>query len=449
MKKFNNFKAKAMIAVMLLLFLGCQDDVEKVVLVDDDSPTSENQHNEVMNGLASVVARNLANGLANSDVRRFVKSHVMDRFDGDFNFLIETSKDDALLMHANGRVTNANFGNIISGNMANAFTSARVSESNAFLDSLRTLYPLLQVAVPSLEGLDIEDWDVEANIPMVAFLPLGIDESDENAVVPAYDAEGNYYELSLHEEPEELVVVISRNERVAVLEKGTDPMAIINSGGGIHSSARTECVPSPQPFHSSDDHDYYLRSHFEQERRRCNPPPPPPPTYACDRDRPNNKMDFINKAKFASMTALTRYEKWASGQPELRVIVVYSKKNGSLTTYDKIEYGVSGTWWDRKNWFSKRRVRTVELDHSVIKWNRNVNGDSMKYIWIEEDKFLIPVNLNISVSVGGVLQIHVIAGAYTMISETPVHYCHNTDGEGSMYGGDLLFWINQQANPNI
>ena len=105
------------------------------------------------------LAQNLAASLVNSEVRNFLKEKTVQQFDGDYNFLIENSKEDQITTTSNGRTESVTFGQLLAGASSNS--SAR--QSATFLDSLSELYPLLQVAIPELEVGDAESWNTASD----------------------------------------------------------------------------------------------------------------------------------------------------------------------------------------------------------------------------------------------------------------------------------------------
>ncbi len=63
----------------------------------------------------SAIAKNLAFNMSNADVRKFIKEKALLQFDGDYNFLIETTKNAAVNAEINGRLESVSFGSILSG----------------------------------------------------------------------------------------------------------------------------------------------------------------------------------------------------------------------------------------------------------------------------------------------------------------------------------------------
>ena len=70
--------------------------------------------------MASKVALNLAKSLGDLEIRDFIKKNAIKQFDGDFNFLIEVTKENQVSVSENGRVASLHFGDVISGTISSS-----------------------------------------------------------------------------------------------------------------------------------------------------------------------------------------------------------------------------------------------------------------------------------------------------------------------------------------
>lgn len=149
-------------------------------------------------------ARSLASALTDPEVRRMVHQEVGRQFDGDFNALYRDL--------ANHKLSD---GSTFRGRLAAhaaAATEHRALRSRSaslqVLDGYAAALPRLQIAMPVHFG----EWDPEAHVPLVAYMPDGIDDTDL-VEVPAYDAAGKVHLLDARVPPTMPVIVVSLNER--------------------------------------------------------------------------------------------------------------------------------------------------------------------------------------------------------------------------------------------
>lgn len=316
------------LSVGLLFFTACSDIHNENI--DSKLITKSLQKNELRDQAVQLLAQNLAFNLTNPELRNYLKEKSTQQFDGDYNFLIETPKNDQIAFNENGRISSVRFGDI----MGRESTNARLKNSS-FIDSLTAIYPLLQIAIPELENVgDAETWNSETEIPLVAFLPSDFDESDNTAVIPAYDFEGNYFELSSNEEPDRLTIVISDNERLLALERPTESLI-----GRIQEFPLIdECPIMQEAYFESETHFYYFKDDVYPILNECSGGGSTGGgstgggstggTATCPRET-NTKYDYINKAKFKDYGTIRQVESWASGKPEVRMIVSFARNQSS------------------------------------------------------------------------------------------------------------------------
>ena len=160
--------------------------------------------------LASRVAKNLAASLDDSGVVDFLRTKASEKIDGDFNFLIELNRNESIRTNSGDiNKRTRTFGSIIAGT---DFISKRAANAESLLDSIARIHPLLQVYMPELSS-EI-DFSTDQQY-LVAFVPSAI----QNDIVPAYDKDGNYFELDANSPPTRPVIMISENERIMAIPK--------------------------------------------------------------------------------------------------------------------------------------------------------------------------------------------------------------------------------------
>ena len=325
---------------------SCNDEETSVIKDEPYIVNTSQQSNLAKDQIASRVALNLAKSLGNQSIREFIKKKSIEQFDGDYNFLVEFSKAEQITVSKNGRSSSLNFASILSGQ--NQGSSARTAE-NSFLDSLSTIYPLLQVAIPALENENVEMWEIESEIPLVAFIPQNYKATD---IIPAYDLDGNYYELSSTEEPNRLTIVISENERLMVFEKES---ASANGRSQLVCPIIDECSITQEAYYENDQNLYYLRSDVFEEINQCTGGGGSgggsgggtgggSGTITCDRDRKSGK-EKLHRMIFNSMSDFRDTNKWFDGGQDLEVTIFFAQANGSIS---KVTKGFSGKHGDFK-----------------------------------------------------------------------------------------------------
>lgn len=192
--------------LLIFLLIGCE---QKSILdssnVDDlkqkFAVVPQNEQNVMLDRMARVLAKEMVK----PEMRRIVKQEVVKQFDGDYEVLMQRlisdeSREYALFKrnlfdeYARVRQVEGAFSKV-----------AAVNELEAFISK----ESLLQIAVPHYG----DKWDTENEIPVVVYIPYGVDD-EKVGVVKGYDANGNELYFSMDEDPGKPVVVIGWNERV-------------------------------------------------------------------------------------------------------------------------------------------------------------------------------------------------------------------------------------------
>lgn len=436
-----------MVAIFAIFtfFLGsCQEEISgdstpSELLQQDRLMTEENSLKDY---LASKVAMNIASSIGDPNVLDFMKKKADEKFDGDYNFLIERSKDESLGKiddDSNKRLTT--FGSVVSGF---APSDKRVLlQTNDFLDSLAKFHPLLQVFIPEFSE---ENHRIHGTDYLVAYVPRNM----ENNVIPAYDKSGNYYELSSINQPEVPVIVVSENERVTVISKDFKP-----------NSKILTCPIIADAIYENDDYYYYNTKDVYDSQNLCvgdggdgniDGAPVDP---SCDRDS-NNSKDKLNRLKFNSMEDFRAINEWFDGGQEIEVTITFAKANGNLTKVKKFFTGADRDFKDC-GVFNCDPVWFDLGDAEILSWDETIYGSAMLYVWIEKDPGN-PIEISNSFtstfpSTSGGPSTSITTSVKQTITdeddelgEAIVEYCDMTTGEGYEYnatGARMRFNVRQ------
>ncbi len=430
--------------ILFVLVLGCTDES----LLEERSVKSVPSAT-VKDKLSQHFAKSLAASLSDQNVRDFIKDRTLNRFDGDNNFLFQFEKDREIGRSASsaGKATGKTLAEVL---FPAARADSRVGTAPGLLDSLGTLHPLLQVAIPSLAKDSIENWDTATRIPLVAYVPEK--EGDE---LIAFDAEGNEHRLSATEEPDQLVIVISENERVMATAKSGKSA----SGGRAQMFDDVVCM-TLTPIYSTDEYNYYYRSDYYTAVNSCysgggssgggfNSGPVP-----CDRDTRNNKDELV-RMKFSSIRDFNFASQWFDGGLEIEVTVTFARPNGAVAKVTKFI-----SWPDRdfKNcpfpgFTCKPAWKNVNLE--IITWDKETYGDAMHYFWVEKDPGTQSTlstsfsttfdNTDGSKSTLTNTLSFTITTEDDLLGEAVVEYCDKANNEGYQYStGKIYFNVKER-----
>lgn len=388
-------------------------------------------------------AKVLSKSLEKKEIRSFIKDESKRAFDGDYNFLFELEKEKPVnSSDAKGSLNS--FADVLF--QANAESNRSSNEIQSFLDSLSKEYPLLQISVPSLENLSVNDWDVENFQPLIAVVP-----TDYNSLqtIPAFDNDGNQINLATQEEPTQLVIVISENERVVALEKSFEQ----------GKTQLVDCEKQLVLLYENDTYEYYYRSDYYDAINSCagggagggsgggggSGP------VICDRDRKTSR-DVLNKMIFNDMTQLRRVKEWFDGGLDIEINIFFATPNGAISKVTKFISGRDHDFQDCP-WFSCS-PEWFGINTEVVTWDKALYGSAMLYIWIEKDggsTSTVSSGLSTTFDNNGIKTTLNTTVSYTKqadddpLGESIVEYCDNTDGSGEQYTtGRIKFHVKQR-----
>lgn len=435
----NNHKLKILyifIFILATFFTACNKDEINEGLTDQESEILQDETLLSKDQLGLEVAKNLAKNLSNTELRGFIKTKALEAFDGDYNFLIETSKNENITNKKSGQ--QILFSNFLSEGDIND-SSKKSSTTSQLMNSIKINYPLLQIALPEFDNHKVAEWDIESSIPLVAYLPLHI----QNDIIPAYDVEGNYYQLSASTPPENLVIVVKQNERVTVLDKSTKN----------RSNIFDDCEIIAPAFHQNDTNEYHFTDDLMNQASLCSGggggsggggTGGGSGNTGCDRDRKSGK-DRLNKLKFNSMPSFREIAEWHDGAVELELTVFYGDGPDDEKDVKKVTKRFNGTRGEFKNcsifncnpeWFDLYNTE-------IITWDKVEHSDVMQYVWMEKDGGGEQTfNLSFSGKFKGIkIEFKpklTIKFNDDKVGESLVEYCDNTDGDGYTYNTGLM-----------
>lgn len=357
---------------------------------------------EYDNGLAAIMSANektalikeyaqeLSKAMTSKDLRCVIKDMALKQFDGDYDILLSD-------LHAETKSkASIDFETI----------------SDLFYDKISESIPNLQVSVP----VHCEEWDSDSFLPLVVFLPYDFDEHKVSEV-EAFDAHGNVTMLSIDEEPDFPVVVVSVSERIDTngeeiykeeiqpVTKSGEPgvpedVYIMNSGSnmleiewkdvegetGYIISRKTDQDLLYSPIASTPGNvNYYIDSNLEAGKRysyrvnSINASGSSAYTRSISSfasDRCDGGMLKIKRMYFTK-DGLRNVESWVSGAPEIRLRVVVGNENSAYAKYTssliepKKRDDINGRWWEK------------ELE--LFNWYTNQIGTVLTFDWREED----------------------------------------------------------------
>ena len=441
------------IAIASMLVISCTKNVQ----IYDETTPDVRYSNAQKSELISSYAQMLAASLENTELRSTIKAEAQLKFDGDYDIL--TSKLGAITLKKPCVDVN--------GLMANSCVVTRATDGGFtgdledLLAEIQATFPNLQVSVP----VHCEEWDTKNHIPLVAYLPYDFDDQVETEI-EAFDVHGKSYMLSLDEEPDQPVVVVSVSERVMedgsmkddyiacnsceTVETKSVPYAptdlsLIHGGPGqlelswpeVNEAAKyyvyrkkegessyanltqngiTNNFYLDNSVSAGQKYSYRVRSKNDDGMSGYSTAIT---TFASPR---KDGAPLTIKRMYFTKSALKAVEKWASGAPEIRLRVVYGASNpaASVTT-GRLEPPKRGdineTWWNK----------TV----SISDWATSAMGTVLTFDWREEDwddnaEFTITASVekktgNWEIATGGSIKISGDDGG-DVIGSTLVYY---------------------------
>lgn len=353
----------------------------------------------------------LANGLKNKNIREFIFDKTKEQFDGDFNFLYFTEKDQSLGGPNSKSLT---FSEAIFGDQSNF----RSTESSLEFD------PLMQVALRGNDDQLLAMEDIDPNTPVLYISPN--QDLKTNPIVPVINSAGEVSEWDIRIVPEQPVLVISQNERLVKVPR--------NSNARI--AVEEPCLESATPYFSDGTNDYFFYTDYF-----CGGGIGGTPgggsgggLTGCDRDL-NANWERIDRVRFTTMGWLNEASNWADGAPEVFFIVFTGSSQPNLAQVKKFIPKVDRSKWKdcgvfncKTEWVFPSNLEIfnwVKLDYSqtlTIQWYEYDPGDS------ETDQMEIPYKDPITGIEFTRTETVVTSDNDEYLGMTPVEYCNDATG---------------------
>ncbi len=397
------------------------------------------EYSSTADDIALDLAKKLAANINNPEMKAFLKKEVNTQFDGDFNFLFLNAANKPI-----GNAQSTTFLNLLYNKGSN---NARIN-NNDLINQIENEYPLLQIAIPKLVGASPETWDTESYTPLIAVVPTNYTEASGDNHILAFDAEGNEHYVDTKNEPDNLVIIISANERIQGFLKTTNARFDLPC---FEMYATPALETNNWVFYLKDDVSLYR---FDDG---CEPPgdddPPgddnPPPTgCGCDRDC-KTTQEKLFKLKFRSIDKLRSVEDWIQGKVELVIFMVYTTQSTAA--------------YFEKNYREKRKeFRTCRLWGNCQPIWKNFNmtytefkteyGDKIIVAMAEEDN-VWPISVTethevfVSSTIDGRLVtksvgIPLSSNGYEYMGNVEIDYCEKANSPGKLYSNNFVdfYW---------
>ncbi|ETK12226.1 hypothetical protein T235_11025 [Tannerella sp. oral taxon BU063 isolate Cell 8/11] len=292
-------------------------------------------------------ARVLALSLKDEALRDFIKEEAAKQKDGDYDILIAEVIDRNI--GSNGTLrsgmtdeTPTLRDHLKQNDLSDSRTSSITLQS--VLKEIETNYPSLQIAVPNMENASWKEVVSGSSPFFVAFLPKDYKEGDD---VVAYDQKGKEHLLDGREEPKTPVIVISESERITAIPASAQ---IPSKYKGMSSYYKNNIYT-------------YLTEGYEGDK---------PKNISSLRSLRQYPYHTIRKAKFASQSAMRRYEPWTKGRPEVCVLITNN------TEHIENEFDDKG-WWDGN-------INYLDYGFSIPEYGAIEHGNRpIAFFWYEKD----------------------------------------------------------------
>lgn len=347
-----------------------------------DDPVEESitlEKNEELDAIGHAFGQMLANSLKDQSIRKFIKTEVTQKFDGDYDFLFLASKDKEVPGLENGRGEPMSFGEAIF-NTQNENGRTSESDFDDLIEQIETQYPTMQVSIPQLEEMTADDWDEQSELPLVAIL-----ESDfRNGVteyIEAYDTDGNIHQLDADKEPEQLVIVISRSERVEAIANTYFNSRTEDVGTEVFG----ECLQGAEYIYQNENFTLITVDDL----------------FGCGSGggsgggdwgygegsfcRTYGKKEILHRIK---LNSLSKFESWAQGSPEIVLRVYAPKYNYHMVNQHEFEPSlrkyIDNKWWPTNH----------DEGFLVFTWNYEEYGEHVQFLWTERDSPWFDIGIN-------------------------------------------------------
>jgi hypothetical protein len=305
----------------------------------------------------------LANGLKNENIREFIFDKTQDQFDGDFNFLYYTEKDQSLGGPNSKSLT---FSEAIFGDQSNFRSTESSLEFN----------PLMQVALRGNDDQLLSMDDIDPNTPVLYISPN--QDLKTNPIVPVINSAGEVSEWDIRVVPDQPVLVISQNERLVKVPKNPNARIAIEE----------PCLQGATPYFTDGANDYYFYTdYFCGGGGGIGGTPGGGSgggTLGCDRDL-NSNWERIDRVKFTTMQELSDATGWQDGAPEVYFIVFTGSSQSNLAQIKKAIPKVDRSKWKDCGIFNCQTEWVFPQNLEIFHWDRQNYSQIITIQWYEYD----------------------------------------------------------------
>ncbi|WP_409680829.1 hypothetical protein [Algoriphagus aquaeductus] len=304
----------------------------------------------------------LANGLKNENIREFIFDKTQEQFDGDFNFLYYTEKDQSLGGPNSKSLT---FSEAIFGDQSNF----RSTESSLEFD------PLMQEALRGNDDQLLAMEDIDPNTPVLYISPN--QDLKTNPIVPIINSAGEVSEWDIRVVPDQPVLVIGQNERLVKVPK--------NSNARI--AVEEPCLQNATPYFSDGTNDYHFYTDAFCGGGGIGGTPGGGSgggTLGCDRDL-NSNWERLDRVRFTTMEEMRTAESWVDGAPEVYFIVFTGSSQSSLSQIKKAIPEVDRSKWKDCGVFTCTPEWVIPQNLEIFNWDKLSYSQIITYNWFEYD----------------------------------------------------------------
>lgn len=369
-----------LLITLLVIFLvcGCQNEAINPLTLNSSKPHFNDGFEEV----SSRVAENLNKMLKDKSFRKVLREEVEKQFDGDYNVLFTQFATKIFNSDKYGSISVGEFFRTTLRQKElnnNHFLTGTGNTPQDLLDSIKIYHPLLQIAIPEIPTADASVWDVENSL-----LPIAISLVDESEnEIPLLTIDGLWTTITRLKYPDNLVLVISQNERVTIKRENKNSL---NQDFVDDSSCNGD------PIYSDETNNYYLTSSYFDAQNECNygggSTAGGGSSSGSTNDDPNcyrnnnPTYDRIKGIKFNKMGRIR--EVWDNGKIELHLKVFFGA-DGNGEPLLKTFGGDKGDWRKCGFLWTNCQPKWYNTNTELIIWNKSEYGEKLFFRWYEND----------------------------------------------------------------
>lgn len=338
------------LSVLLLMNDSCKTDSEEYTV--EKLPDYSSSISLQRIGLAKAFVKGFS---SNNDLLKTTLKQCNEMFDGDRNALLIDLKVLSVGTHADENFT---IGKIVNDLYVNESTVLKSGPIENLVERMLQNDPLLQIYFYRSSLMNDS-----TTIGGIVVLPENFKESKDKEVVLIKN-DGTESKIRTDVDPNQNYLVLSKNERIGKNDNSST------------NKLKMAAIPD-DPYNPYDP------------EIGDTPPTPTPIT-----DKPMK----ITNASFVSMDAKRQVEPWVSGEPEVRMNVLYAVVNRITNT---MEPRATSTMylknWTYVSWFSTYS-QWVGMSVDCPHWYLNEQSFDRKIQWIEEDGKDAPYEYSFSVT---------------------------------------------------